>query len=149
MPDPQERSRRELAAQFFRLSRAFVAAETPLLEANDIQMWDYVVLSALDTRVAPTQLELAKMTGRDKTRIIGNLDALEEAGLLSRRPDPMDRRAKIVEISDAGKEVVARCRASIARMEDEMLADIPDGDRRTFLNVLGRLTNSVADPNAD
>ena len=149
MTDRQEHSRRELAAQFFRLSRAFIAAETPLLEANDIQMWDYVVLSALDTRVAPTQLELAKLTGRDKTRIIGNLDALEQAGLLSRRPDPVDRRAKIVEISDAGKEVVARCRKAIARMEDEVLADIPDGDRRTFLNVLGKLTNDVADPKAD
>ena len=90
-----------------------------------------------------------RLTGRDKTRIIGNLDALEQAGLLSRRPDPMDRRAKIVEISDAGKEVVARCRKAIARMEDEVLADIPDGDRRTFLNVLGKLTNDVADPKAD
>ena len=87
MPEREEQSRRELAAQFFRLSRAFTAAETPLLEANDIQMWDYVVLSALDHGVAPTQLELAKVTGRDKTRIIGNLDTLEQAGLLSRRPD--------------------------------------------------------------
>jgi DNA-binding MarR family transcriptional regulator len=147
MPEPKEQSRRELAAQFFRLSRAFNAAEAPLLEANDIQMWDYVVLSALDRGVAPTQLELARMTGRDKTRIIGNLDSLEAAGLLGRRPDPMDRRAKIVEITSAGRDVVARCRAAIARMEDDALADIPDGDRRTFLNVLGRLTSDIAQRN--
>jgi DNA-binding MarR family transcriptional regulator len=147
MPEPQEQSRRELAAQFFRLSRAFNAAEAPLLEANDIRMWDYVVLSALEGGVAPTQLELAKVSGRDKTRIIGNLDTLEEAGLLARRPDPTDRRAKIVEITSAGRDVVARCRAAIARMEDDALADIPDGDRRTFLNVLGRLTSDIAQRN--
>jgi DNA-binding MarR family transcriptional regulator len=139
-------ARRELAAQFFRLSRALIAAETPLLAANGIGMWDYVVLGALVKGGTSTQLELAKITGRDKTRLIANLDVLTERGLVSRRPDPDDRRARIVEITAAGRQTVTDCRDAIRRMEDEFLTGISAKDQREFHRVLGLLTSKVGKP---
>lgn len=46
---------------------------------------------------------LARAIGADKTRIIGTLDALQEAGLISREPDPDDRRVRLLEITEAGR----------------------------------------------
>jgi DNA-binding MarR family transcriptional regulator len=134
-----DQGRGELAAHFFRLSRELVDAELPLLAAHGIGMWDYVILSALKRGDAPTQLELSRITGRDKTRLIRNLDGLEAAGLLSRRTDPGDRRAKSVEITTSGEQVVTSCRAAIRQMEDEFTASVPAGDLRTFRRVLGIL----------
>ena len=135
--------RRELGAQFVPLSRALIAAETPLLEAHGISMWEYVILNALVVGGAPTQLELARTTGRDKTRLITNLDSLEAATLVLRRPDPDDRRARIVEITSTGRTVVDGCRTDIRAMEDALLAGIPPTDRETFHRVLRSLATAA------
>ena len=34
------------------------------------------------------------------------LDRLERAGLVERRPDPSDRRGKLIALTDAGKHVI-------------------------------------------
>ena len=137
MPDP---ARRELAAQFVPTLRFLMQAEESLLAANGVTMWEYVVLTALTSGGTATQLELSKRTGRDKTRLIQHLDRLASAGLLTRRPDPSDRRARIIEIADSGSEVVKRCARDIRRMEDDLLSEFEPDERTTFLRVLARLT---------
>ena len=72
----------ELAAAFDRLTRRAVALELPVLAAHDLTMWEYVVLSGLVDGPAQTQARLADAVGRDKTRLIPILDALEARGLL-------------------------------------------------------------------
>lgn len=129
-------ARRELAAQLLPLSRSLAAAENSLLAKRGIGMWEYIILTVLAAGDSPTQLELARATGRDKTRLIGNLDALESAHLVARRPDPADRRARIIEITPAGRQRFADCEADIRHMEDALLVGIPAADRRTFLGVL-------------
>ena len=39
--------RRDLAAMFVPVARALVAREEPALQAHDISMWGYIVLTAL------------------------------------------------------------------------------------------------------
>ncbi|SDO86753.1 DNA-binding transcriptional regulator, MarR family [Nakamurella panacisegetis] len=131
--------RRELAAQFVPITRLLMQAEEPLLEANGITMWEYVVLNALTAGGAATQLELSGRTGRDKTRLIEHLDRLESAGLLTRRPDPADRRARIIEITDAGRGVVRRCASAIRTMEDALLQQFSAAERDGFRRVLAVL----------
>ena len=50
------------------------------------------MLSGLVDGPAQTQARLAEAVGRDKTRLIPILDALEARGLVTRAPDPADRR---------------------------------------------------------
>jgi DNA-binding MarR family transcriptional regulator len=60
--------------------------------------------------------ELARLTGRHK-QIIGRMvDELEELGYVERRPDPEDRRAKLIFPTERGLEQV--------RLGDEIVADI-------------------------
>lgn len=102
-------------------------------------MWAYAALTLLARGSAPTQLALAEAMGYDKSRLIKILDALEAEGLISRVPDPTDRRARVIELTDAGRTKLAAVQADIRRMEDEVLGEFTDGERETLLAVLPRL----------
>ncbi|MFL6118650.1 MarR family winged helix-turn-helix transcriptional regulator [Actinophytocola sp.] len=135
--------RHDLGASFARLTRAMIEAETPILRAHDIEMWDYAVLSALRDAAAPTQSELAAAVHRDKTRLIPILDRLESRGLVTRTPDPADRRNRVIALTDEGRAVLTACRTAIRAMEADFLASVPAARRRAFVEVLDQLADLV------
>lgn len=137
--------RPELGYLLSRLMRVTIAREEPILERAGLRMWDYAVLSALAEQAARTQAQLAAAAGRDKTRLIGNLDRLEELGLVTREPDPADRRNRVVSLTAEGRRVLDRCRAEIRDMEDGLLGAVPAGDRATFERALTGLVESLDD----
>ena len=132
--------RPDLAAMLAPLVRDMVAAEEPVLEAHGLTMWGYVVLSALDRSSIRTQAALAAAIGADKTRIIRILDDLQDDGYIERRPDPDDRRARLLAITDAGRRVKDAVQDEIQRGEERWLGELSADERRTFLRVLERLT---------
>lgn len=138
--------RHDLGAMFVRLGRAMVEAERPVLAGLGVEMWDYVVLAALRRAPARSQARLAEVAGRDKTRLIPILDRLEGRGLVRRTPDPADRRNRIVELTDAGDELVTACRAAIRRMEAGLLADLSEPERTAFIASLERVSALVLGP---
>jgi DNA-binding MarR family transcriptional regulator len=123
------------------LLRELIAAEEPVLAAHDVTMWGYVVLLALDRSSMRTQAALAAAIGADKTRIIRDLDELQQRGLIERMPDPDDRRVRLLAITDAGRAVKNAVQDEIQRGEERWLGDLSADERRTFLRVLGRLTS--------
>jgi len=134
--------RPELGYLLTRLVREVMAREEPLLAAVGLQMWDYAVLSALASGDAPTQAQLAAGTGRDKTRLIGNLDRLEGLGLVHRAPDPADRRNRIVSLTAEGRRVLARLRTAIRTMEDDLLGGLSATERAAFERALVKLATA-------
>lgn len=140
--------RPELGVLLNRLLREVIEREQPILQKHELDMWDYVVLAALGTGPSPTQNELAGLTGRDKTRLIGNLDRLEERGLLSRTPDPRDRRNRIVTLTAEGNQLLASSRADIRAMEEDLLADVEARDRAGFEQTLLALTPRLERPDS-
>lgn len=134
--------RPELGFLLSRLMREVMAREKPILDAAGLEMWDYAVLSALAESDAPTQAQLAATTGRDKTRLIGNLDRLETQGMVEREPDPADRRNRIVSLTPAGSRVLRSCRDAIGAMETELLADLDPADRAAFERALTALADT-------
>src|ERR1700754_1674367 len=94
--------REDLGALFTRVSRRLIEAERPLLAARGLTMWGYIALARLAPGPGPLQLALAAAMGYDKTRLIALLDALEADGLVTRAPDPTDRRARVVRLTAAG-----------------------------------------------
>jgi DNA-binding MarR family transcriptional regulator len=132
--------RRDLAAMLQPLVRALIAAELPVLDRHGISMWGYVVLNALDGGPARTQAALAQAIGADKTRIITTLDELQHAGLISREPDPADRRARLLSITAAGQRARLAAQADIQANEDRLLARLPAADRQAFLRAAQALS---------
>jgi DNA-binding MarR family transcriptional regulator len=131
--------RDDLAAMFALITKRLTDAERPILSGHGLTMWQYIVLSQLERGPAPTQLALAAAIEHDKTRLIAVLDGLEADGLVNRRPDPTDRRARVVEITKAGRTRVAAARAQIRAMEDEVLAGLSARQRTSLLDLLPRL----------
>jgi DNA-binding MarR family transcriptional regulator len=132
--------RRDLAAMLHPLARALVAAELPVLARHGISMWGYVVLNALDGGPARTQAALAQAIGADKTRIIAILDELQRAGLITREPDPADRRVRLLAITAAGREVRVATQSAIQVNEDRVLGRLPPADRQAFLRAVAMLS---------
>jgi DNA-binding MarR family transcriptional regulator len=131
--------RRDLAAMIVPLGRALMAAELPVLRGHDISMWGYAVLLALGERPTRTQTALATAIGADKTRVIPVLDELQDRGLIERRPDPADRRARLLSVTPSGKRLREAVQRDIQRREERLLARLPPGDRAAFLRSLQTL----------
>ncbi|AKK30957.1 MarR family winged helix-turn-helix transcriptional regulator [Mycobacterium sp. EPa45] len=120
------------------LLRELIAAEEPVLAAHNVSMWGYVVLVALDGWSVRTQAALAAAIGADKTRIIRDLDELQQRGLIERTPDPDDRRARVLAITEAGRALKNAVQTEIQRGEERWLGELDPEERATFLRVLGR-----------
>jgi MarR family transcriptional regulator, organic hydroperoxide resistance regulator len=138
-----DEDRPDLGKMALRLARAVADEERPVLAREDLEMWDYVVLGALARAPAPTQGELARLTGRDPTRLIGHIDGLARRGLVERRPDPTDRRRRVVALTPDGLATFRRCRSGVRDLEEQLLADVPAPDRATFLRVLQQLHDDL------
>lgn len=139
---PSNRRRSDLAALLTPVTRAFTAAELPVLAAHGISMWAYAVLLRLDAEPLRSQAELAEAIGADKTRIIPVLDDLQRRGLIHREPDPSDRRVRLLSLTPEGAEVRDRAQRDIQDQEAAVLATLPAADRAAFLRVLHRLAES-------
>jgi DNA-binding MarR family transcriptional regulator len=136
--------RPDLGVLLHRLTTAVAQRELPLLRAHRLEMWDYVVLGGLENGSAPNQVQLAVSVSRDKTRLIGTLDRLEDLGLLHREPDPFDRRNRVVSLTAAGRSVLAACRADIRAMETDLLVNLTTSDRAVFIRALLTLADTTS-----
>jgi DNA-binding MarR family transcriptional regulator len=123
---------------FARITRRLIDAERPILEKRGLTMWGYVALNRLERGDAPTQLALASAIGHDKTRLIAVLDKLESDGLITREPDPNDRRAKIVRMTAKGRRRHAAAVKDIRVMEEKLLMGVDD--REALLAALEQLS---------
>lgn len=71
------------------------------------------------------------------------VDYLEERGYVKRRPDPGDKRAKIVRLTDEGRELVGVARESMGRIEARW-AELLGKERMEQLRELLKELNSLA-----
>ena len=133
-------TRPDLAAMLVQLARQTVAAELPVLAAHDLSMWSYIVLTALDYSSIRTQGALAELIGADKTRIIPTLDELQGQGYIERIPDPEDRRARLLAITESGRSIKNAAQVDIQRGEQRWLDQLSANDRSIFLRALRQLT---------
>jgi MarR family transcriptional regulator, organic hydroperoxide resistance regulator len=134
----------DLAALCAQLARRLADAERPILEAHGLSMWAYVALSHLARAPAGTQLELAQAIRYDKTRLIALLDSLEADGLITRAPDPADRRAKVVALTPEGRARRAAAQDAIRAMEADVLGALPEAERARLRRALARAVDAAS-----
>ena len=96
------------------VSRAFDEA---LAEAGgSLPVW--VVLISLKSGQTASQRELAGVVGIQGATLSHHLDAMESAGLVTRRRDPRNRRLHVVELTPDGDALFARLREAAAARPD-------------------------------
>jgi len=90
-----------------------------------------------------TQIELARLSDLDKTTMVVTLDELEEAGYAERRPSRADRRARVVVVTDEGRELVAAGHEIADRVHREVLAELAPASRGVFMDALAQLVGGL------
>ena len=80
--------------------------------------------------------EHLRIAPRSATEVV---DALEEAGLVERRPDPRDRRATLVALTSHGGQVAAGIRAARAAEAEGFFARLDEADRASLARILRTL----------
>jgi DNA-binding MarR family transcriptional regulator len=86
------------------------------------------VLVRLWERDGRTQSDLSESTFRDKPTMSRMVDALETAGLVTRRATEGDARAKLVFLTAAARELKPKLVPIAKRLVGQMLKDIPEHD---------------------
>jgi MarR family transcriptional regulator for hemolysin len=90
-----------------------------------------------------TQIELAALADLDKTTMVGTVDDLERQGLAERRPSATDRRARIVAVTDKGRQAARDGQKIVDRVHREALKAFAPADRAVFVEVLADLVDAV------
>jgi DNA-binding MarR family transcriptional regulator len=94
------------------------------------------VLSAAARSEVASQLALAQYLGIDRTVMTYLLDDLEREGLIERRPDPSDRRARRVVATDKGTALLVTLEERLRGAEAHLLAPLEAGARAAFRSQL-------------
>ena len=101
------------------------------------------VLRRLHEQGPTRQNVLAADFGLSPHSITDLVDGLERLGMAERRPDPTDRRAKLVAITDAGKAGLDVANATRERLLKEIFGALSEADRATFLRLLDGLDEAA------
>ncbi len=99
----------------------------------------YQVLAACGREGPRTQLALAQQLGLDRTVMTYLLDDLQKDGLVERRPDPADRRARRVELTDGGHQRLCELAGRLREAEDRLLERLDPEEREALRRMLFRL----------
>jgi MarR family transcriptional regulator for hemolysin len=86
---------------------------------------------------------LASATGLEGPSLVRLIDLLEAEGLVERREDPTDRRAKMLHITVLGEAKVAEINRVLQRTRADLMKDIPSDDLATTFNVLRRIERTA------
>jgi DNA-binding MarR family transcriptional regulator len=114
-------------------------------EDRTVTLTQFSALSTLDKHGPMSPGELAareRVQPPSMTRVIS---ALEESGLVTRRPHPTDGRQTVIEATTAGKDYVAAEVQARERWLDQRLAALSDEERRVLCRaaeIIDRMAGS-------
>ena len=97
--------------------------------------------------LAPKQISASLML--TSGGLTGRLDKLERAGLVERLPDPEDRRALRVRLTDAGRQAVEAAVSAGVAAQGQALEGLSSRERSTLDALLRKLHDNFAEDEFD
>lgn len=97
------------------------------------------VLAYLARQEGINQAALAQILDVEPITLARLLDRLQTAELIERRPDPKDRRAHLLYLTEAAYPLLDRIFALAAEVREDALAGIAEADRGLLLDLLLRM----------
>ena len=87
--------------------------------------------------------DLAEDLGITARTVTTLVDALEREGLLARLPDPIDRRATLLALTEKARTQFEQIRSLQMELGEELVAQLDTQQRRLLLDLLSRLNQEV------
>jgi MarR family transcriptional regulator for hemolysin len=91
---------------------------------------------------------LAELMGIEPMTLVGHLDRLERAGIIRRVVDPADRRARIIELTEAARPVLLRIDEALVQVRSELTAGLDDTQAAQLHGLLLHVLSSLCDADA-
>jgi DNA-binding MarR family transcriptional regulator len=111
------------------------------LEPMGVQLKHVAVLATINHFGPVAQRRLGESVCIDRASMVGVLDEMEHHGLVRRQPDPDDRRAHQIHLTDSGKELLLRANGMVEGVEDECLGPLSTAERGALKDMLQRIVD--------
>jgi DNA-binding MarR family transcriptional regulator len=134
-----------ILSRVLRLARHLDLTRGSAFAARELEGWGFEVLSALRRAGAPYQLspgQLVAQTLVTSGTMTNRVDRLAARGLVSRGPDPSDRRGVKVTLTTAGRAVVDAAMADLLDRERILLNELRPAERDHLAELLRRLLSA-------
>lgn len=99
----------------------------------DLTSVQFAALDAVAQQPGIDQASLAATISFDRATIGGVVDRLEQKGLIERTVSPADRRARLLQLTPAGRRELAAVRPVVEALQAEILAPLSAKERSAFL----------------
>ncbi|MFY9210933.1 MAG: MarR family transcriptional regulator [Aestuariivita sp.] len=100
----------------------------------------FAALSAVASHPGIDQASVAGLVAYDRATLGKVIDKLEERGFMRRATSPKDRRAKALELTEAGHELLKAARPVVLALQPDILTGLSEEERQTFLNLIEKIT---------
>ncbi len=120
------------------------AADKTLRELGLSNANGWVLVHVGRTAEGIQQGALADLVDIRGASLVRRLDQLEAARLVTREPDPRNRRANHVRLTAEGRALAGRIEGAFAALRGMLLADVDDAELATANAVLMRLDQRIA-----
>lgn len=127
------------------VSRSYIRASSEALSDVPGGPRGYQVLAAAEEDDPPNQLTLAHQLGLDRTVVTYLIDDLQKAGLVERRPDPVDRRSRRVVRTATGRATLCELERRLSGVEEALLGPLDADEAVALRGMLARLATRVDD----
>lgn len=103
----------------------------------------WVVLNRLSTEEGVCQRELAGRIVKDQPNTTRILDKMEQKGLIRRDPDPLDRRAFLVFLTEKGKSVREELLPVVQQFREKSIRGFSDAEIKLAKEFLRKFMANV------
>jgi DNA-binding MarR family transcriptional regulator len=126
----------------YAIARRFREVLAPL----GLEPKDFALLRTVATSPGVTQQAIGERMGVKPSRMVAFVDALEQRGLLERRQNPDDRRARELFLTDQGRELLQRAFATAVEHERLLTSDLNEDEREQLMELLARVGSHLGIP---
>ncbi|MGP8297680.1 MarR family winged helix-turn-helix transcriptional regulator [Streptomyces inhibens] len=109
------------------------------LAAEGMRMMHHAVLSGVAELGPLSQAELGRTLGIDPKDMVAIVNDLQKDGLVTRTPDPKDRRKNAIEISADGRRRLSRTQQLGDEANAELTAALTPDEREQLIALLTRI----------
>ncbi|MGM0562466.1 MAG: MarR family winged helix-turn-helix transcriptional regulator [Pseudomonadota bacterium] len=100
----------------------------------------YFALTRLRERQRLSQNQLGRETAMDPATIQGVVQRLAARGFIDRKPDPLDRRRMVLELTDSGRKLSDSLVEAAFRVNCEVLSPLQKDEQDAFLRLLCKMS---------